>query len=205
MLIRFPARRPYAGAVHRVLITSANQPRRGAAVVEFAVCLPLIVMLLLGLWEVGRITEVQQVICNSGREAARDASLGRNNLLTVTANLTTYLQSAEPTAFGKNHATSIRPPVISLPANTTGYTVWDDTANRELFTITFKNLTDTSVTDPTGMKQLDRYVLGVQVPYSSIGWIPVAQITGKDRLYATVTWVSMIDSPFQLPSTLPPQ
>src|SRR5204863_5053446 len=115
------------------------------AAVELAVCLPVLFLLLAGLWEVGRVTEVQQVMWNSAREAARDASLGQNDLKTVTANLTTYLQTAEPSAFANGHSTSIKAAVITLPANTSGYTVWDDTANRELFTITFKDLTDTTV------------------------------------------------------------
>ena len=45
----------------------------GAAAVEFACCLPLLVLILSGLWEVGRITEVQGILSNSAREAARDA------------------------------------------------------------------------------------------------------------------------------------
>ena len=58
-------------------------------------------LILTGLWEVGRITEVAEVMWNSAREAARDASLGQDNLQTVATNLLTYLQGAEPTAFGK--------------------------------------------------------------------------------------------------------
>jgi hypothetical protein len=95
--------------------------------------------------------------------------------------------------------------VVSLPANTTGYTCWDNTANRELFTITFSDLTNTSVTDPTGMQQLDLYSIGVQVPYSDIAWSPVVPISGTSRLTASVTWASMVDSPFQIAPTLPAQ
>jgi Flp pilus assembly protein TadG len=112
--------------------------RHGAASVEFAVCLPLMCLVLTELWEVGRITQVAAVMWNSAREAARDASLGQDNLQTVTTNLLTYLQSAEPTAFGQGHQTTVIAPVISLPANTTGYTCWDSTANRELFTMSFR-------------------------------------------------------------------
>jgi hypothetical protein len=164
-----------------------------------------VVLLLAGLWEVGRMTEVEQVLWNSAREAARDASLGQDNLLGVANNLVTYLQSAEPTAFGQGHTTSMIAPVITLPANTTGYTCWDTTANRELFTVTFTDYTHTSVKDPTGMSQLDRYALGVQVPYSNVGWSPLAQITGMSRLTATVNWVSMVDSPFSIAPSLPAQ
>ena len=179
--------------------------RRGAAAVEFAVCSPLLVLLLLGLWEVGRITEVQNVMWNSCREGARDGSTGQTNLLSVASNLLIYLQGAEPTAFAQGHATSMIAPVVTLPANTYGYTCWDTTANRELFTMTFTDVTNPNVTDPTGMSQLDIYQIGVQVPYSNVGWMPTATITGRTRLYATVDWASMVDSPFQIAPYLPAQ
>ena len=184
---------------------AAKGRRHGVAAVEFAVCLPLMCLILTGLWEVGRITQVAEVMWNSAREAARDSSLGQDKLPIVTTNLLTYLQSAEPTAFGQGHLTTVIAPVISLPANTTGYTCWDSTANRELFTMTFTDLTQPSVTDPTGMSQLDVYQIGVQVPYSSIRLSPVAQVTNMSRLSVTVTWASMVDSPFQITPYLPAQ
>jgi Flp pilus assembly protein TadG len=180
-------------------------PRHGVAAVEFAVCLPLLFTLLFGLWEVGRMTEVQNVMWNSAREGARDASVGQATLLDVANNVLIYLQGAEPSAFGGGHATAMQAPVITLPANTYGYTCWDTTANKELFTITFTDITKSSVTDPTGMAQLDHYQIGIQVPYASIGWLPVPQITGKTRLYVAVDWASMVDSPFQIAPALPAQ
>ena len=180
-------------------------PRRGAAAVELAVCLPLLVVILTGMWQVGRITEVQQVVWNSAREAARDASLGQDTLPTVAANLLTYLQSAEPRAFGQGHSTSMIAPVVSLPAHTTGYTCWDNTSNKELFTMTFSDLTTTGTTDPTGMSQLDLYNIGVQVPFNSIALSTVVAVSGISRLNVSVTWASMVDSPFQIAPYLPAQ
>jgi len=183
--------------------SGAIRRRRGLAAVECGVCLPLIILILAGLWEVGRITEVQQVMWNSAREASRDASLGQDNLQAVATNLLNYLQGAEQTAFGKGHSTSMISPVVTLPANTTGYTCWDNTANRELFTLTFIDKTNTAVTDPTGMKQLDLYQIGVQAPYQSFRLSPLAQITGMSRVSVAVVWVSMVDSPFQIADSLP--
>ncbi len=183
----------------------AKVRRNGVAALEFAVCAPLLVAILCGLWEVGRITEVTQVMWNSAREGARDASMGQANLLAVANNVLLYLQSAEPTAFGGGHATTMKAPTVTLPANTTGYMCWDTTANRELFTMTFKDCTTVSITDPTGMAQLDRYEIGIQVPYASVGWIPVANITGTSRLYVTVDWAAMVDSPFTISPALPAQ
>ena len=184
---------------------SAKVRRHGAAAVEFAFCLPLICLFMLGLWEVGRITEVQNVMWNSAREGARDASTGQANLQAVANNLLIYLQGAEPTAFGQGHSTNMIASVVTLPANTYGYTCWDTTANQELFTMTFTDVTTSTVTDPTGMSQLDHYQIGVQVPYGSFGWLPTAQVTGATRLYVTVEWASMVDSPFQIAPYLPAQ
>jgi hypothetical protein len=183
----------------------ARERRHAVAAVEFAVCLPVLFLILYGLWEVGRITQVQNVVWNSAREGARDASGGQVNLLGVANNVLLYLQSAEPTAFGGGHTVNAIAPVITLPANTYGYTMWDTTANRELFTITFTDITNTGVTDPTAMLQLDHYQISVQVPYASVGWVPVARITGKTRLSVAVEWASLVDSPFQIAPYLPAQ
>ncbi|MGA7498109.1 MAG: TadE/TadG family type IV pilus assembly protein [Isosphaeraceae bacterium] len=202
--------------MRRVEPKKRRRASSGVAAAEFAVCLPLVCLILTGLWQVGRITEVSEVMWNSAREAARDASLGDDNLQditvtkdpvtgAVTGGLLFYLQSAEPTAFGKTtDSTTLRAPV-SLPSNTTGYTCWDNTANRELFTITFTDLTHPSVTDPTGMSQLDVYQIGVQVPFSSIEWSPVVPIAGMSRISVAVVWTSMVDSPFQIVPNLPAQ
>src|SRR3954454_7237510 len=47
--------------------------RRGAAVVEFAVVSPVLVLLLLGMIECGRMIMVQQSITTAAREGARTA------------------------------------------------------------------------------------------------------------------------------------
>ena len=189
----------------RMALSRGRRRRRGAAAVEFALCLPLMMMLLTGLWEIGRIIQVQIVMTNSARESARDASLAQANLLTVANSAQVYLQGAAPTAFGSGHTTSMIAPVVTLPANTTGYTCWDSTSNRELFTITFTDLTNTTVTDPTLMSQLDLFQIGIQAPYNSISWSSIIPIPGATRINATVTWASLQDSPFQIAPSLPAQ
>jgi Flp pilus assembly protein TadG len=51
--------------------------RRGVAAVEFAVLAPFLVALLVGIWEVGRLVEVHQLVSNAAREGARQGATGQ--------------------------------------------------------------------------------------------------------------------------------
>ena len=55
--------------------------------VEAAVVLPLLLILMLGVWEVGRMIQVQQVLVNAAREGARLAGGGYVNGTPVTATM----------------------------------------------------------------------------------------------------------------------
>jgi Flp pilus assembly protein TadG len=184
----------------------SRKDRGGIAAVEFVVCMPVLVTFMLGVWEVGRLAEVANVMWNGAREAARDASTGQDNLNTVAANLANYLQSAEPTAFNQGHGTTLTllsPP--TLPANTYGYKCTDNVSNVELFTMTFTDVTTPTATDTTGMNKLDHYQITIQAPYSTIGWTAVAEITGATRFSVTVDWACMKDTPFTVNGYLPAQ
>lgn len=61
----------YDGRVARTVCSRAQLHRQGSAAVEFALCLPVIVLLMLGLWEIGRIVQVSNVMRHGAREAAR--------------------------------------------------------------------------------------------------------------------------------------
>jgi Flp pilus assembly protein TadG len=54
-----------------------RQGRTAVAAVEFAVILPVILTLLLGIWEVGRMIEIQQILYNAAREGGRQAATGQ--------------------------------------------------------------------------------------------------------------------------------
>ena len=54
----------------------------------------LILILLLGLWEVGRLIEVNQILYNAAREGCRQASTGTMNNTAVQQVVTNYIKNA---------------------------------------------------------------------------------------------------------------
>jgi Flp pilus assembly protein TadG len=73
----------------------ANVRRRsGVAVVEAALVLPVVLILMLGTWEVGRICEVTQILNNAAREGGRSASTGQYTNSQVQTTVLNYLQNA---------------------------------------------------------------------------------------------------------------
>jgi len=68
--------------------------RPGVATVELALVLPLIVTMLLALWELGRMIEIEQTLANAAREGARQASTGQVSNGEVEARVLDYLRHA---------------------------------------------------------------------------------------------------------------
>src|SRR5262249_32800740 len=71
-----------------------SRSRRGVAAVEFAFLLPVILTLLVGIWEVGRMIQIQQTLYNAAREGARQAASGQMTATQVKAVVTNYLTVA---------------------------------------------------------------------------------------------------------------
>src|SRR3954471_21454290 len=70
------------------------RPRRAAAAVELAVTLPVILGLLVGLWESARIVQIQQLLQSAAREGARQAATGQSSDSAVRQVTLQYLKVA---------------------------------------------------------------------------------------------------------------
>jgi Flp pilus assembly protein TadG len=160
------------------LSSRTGQNRRpGAAAVEFAVVLPLFLVILFGIWEVGRMVQVSQVLQNAAREAARQASTANTTLPAIQTSTQQYIQGAQPQI-----------------SSFTGLNV------------AFADLTNTSVTDPTGCTQLDKFTITVTMPFDNVRWSMTKWFTPTGtQLSAQVTWYSMRDLPVTVQSGLPIQ
>jgi Flp pilus assembly protein TadG len=146
--------------------------RSGTAAVELAICLPFLLILILGLWEVGRMVTVQQLMANAAREGGRQA------------------------ASGITSSTAVRQYVVN-------YLTVNGLTGVDISMVTLVNLTDATRSDPTTANQLDQFRVTVTVPYSTIRWSTIAQITSTSTLTASADWYSMRDIPVSVDTTIP--
>lgn len=92
-------------AFHNSARVPASQPvcenvRRGAALVEMAIVLPIFVTLLLGMIEFGRALMVGQLVTNAAREGARAAIVDGSTNSSVTTDVKNFLTSTTGVAAG---------------------------------------------------------------------------------------------------------
>ena len=127
-----------------------DKARFGAAAVELAVVLPLLVTLLLGLWEVGRMIEVTQVLSNAAREGARLAANGNVTISQVNTHVQNYITNAGLNATGNTIQ------IQNLTKNPTPLP------------------TDPSA-DPLVADQLDHLRVKVTLPFSNVKWVVLNQ------------------------------
>lgn len=68
--------------------------RSGVAATELAFILPLLVMLLVGVWEYGRLIHIQQIVDNAAREGGRQASSAKYTKSEIQQVVLDYLTQA---------------------------------------------------------------------------------------------------------------
>ena len=91
---------------------------RGAALIEMALTLPLLLLLSIGIFEFGRAFQHWQVLTNATREGARVATLPGVTDDAVTSRVRTYLEAGSLTGFASNLVMITRDGEISIGATT---------------------------------------------------------------------------------------
>jgi Flp pilus assembly protein TadG len=166
--------------------------RRGVAAVECAAALIFLIPLLLGVWEVGRLVSVQQLLSNGAREGGRQASTGLKTSAEVRTGVLTYLQNA-----GLSKLTAVAANADDLAGG--GKVLVDvrvyDTAD---------NLR--SGVDASAALQNERIEVTVIILYKDVSLSPTAAFLEPDaQVKATVSWRSMKDIPITVNNTIPLQ
>jgi Flp pilus assembly protein TadG len=149
-----------------------GQARRGIAAVELGVVLPLLLLLLVGIWEVGRMVEVEQLLVNAVREGGRQASTGVKTVDEVKDVVVRYLK--------QNGISAVSAQDVSVV-----------------------NVTNAARYDPSMANQLDQFRITVSIPFDSVRWVLLDQITTVRTLTASADWYSMRDIPITVDYAIP--
>src|SRR5882724_9686787 len=83
--------------------------RPGTAAVEFAVILPFVMVLFLGIIEFGRVLMVQQILTNAAREGCRYAVLPSATISSSRDVVTSYLSNANITLSSPSTQVTVSP------------------------------------------------------------------------------------------------
>lgn len=166
--------------------------RRAIAAVELAFVFMLFVIpLMIGVWEVGRLVQVQQVVSNAAREGARLASQG----YTVNTNGT-------PTQI----MTSTGSPNIKDTVYQYLYATGLNRLQPADVTVTFQFLAPRSdglpSTEPYQGEKNQPFQVTVTIPWDKVRWVNMGLIRPTDVTY-TAVWRMVIDDPFTVNDQLP--
>ena len=75
----------------------SSRMRMGAAMVEFAIVAPLMILFTLGMLEIGRMTMVKQLLVNVSREGAREGTLTNSTNTSVKNSVDALLAKSDIT------------------------------------------------------------------------------------------------------------
>ena len=150
--------------------------------VETAIILPILVALMMGVWEVGRLIQVSMILNSAAREGARLAAGGTNNGVSMTVAM---VQEAV-----RNHLTAAGFPGVAV--------------SNAVIRVT--NLSSNAWTDPGDGQPLDPFTVTVTIPageaFDSLHWV-ACTITGITQLSAQVKWLCANDSEVVVSAGLP--
>lgn len=192
-------------------------PRRGVAAVEMAlVTMTFVVPLLIGVWEVGRLIQVQQIVANSAREGARMAAQG------FTVNPSGGPTQIKVTASTPNVTDTVYQYLLAAGLNKLQKSDIEVTfefkdipgqsgsgARKTLYVPLSSDPVGTSYPpgsyppDPCYGEKNQTFVIKVRIKdWAKVRWVNLGLVRPKDVSF-TVTWRMLNDDPFTVNETLP--
>jgi Flp pilus assembly protein TadG len=163
-----------------------HSDRRGVAAVEMAFMMPLLLALIVGVWEVGRFVQIQQTLQNAAREGARLAA--QATIITSSGAYTDISLSGTSPDITDTVSQYLQGAGIT---NVTGLTV----------TFTYLNGTTTN-TQPYQGTQNQQFQVTVSLPYANVKWSPLS-LVNPSTVGGTCVWNIMVDLPVSVPTTVP--
>ena len=178
----------------RIYQHTPGRRRRGVAAVEFAFVMPLLLLLITGVWELGRIIQVQSILNMAARDAARLAA--QANIVNTTGSSTQIkFNTGTPNIVGAIQAFLKAGGISDL----TGLTV--ELQFMEPAVIGGAMPTATNADPYTGVKN-QRFRVRITLPYANVRWTTLTLIN-PTTLDAEAFWQCLVDDPFTVNATLP--
>jgi Flp pilus assembly protein TadG len=171
--------------------------RRGAAAVEFAFVMNFVMVpLMIGVWEMGRVVQVQQIVSNAAREGARLAAQGRTMTLAGKINEVKAEVLPANNGGGGNYQPNVKAAVFqSLRGAGLSNLTWDDV------TCTFA-FTSGSGTEPVAGVKNQSFTVDVSIPYAKVRWVNLG-LVNPTVIKAKVQWQMLVDDPFTVNVDVP--
>lgn len=163
-----------------------KEERRGVAVVELAFLMPLLLMLIVGVWEIGRLVQLQQIMNQAARDGARIASQAK------IVNTTGAYTQIDMTTTDPNVTDTVKDYLY-------GCGITDLTGLQVTFTYLDG---DTTLTQPYQGAKNQHFRIYVSLPYANMKWTTLSLIN-PTTLAAQCDWNIMVDDPFTITTTLP--
>jgi len=167
--------------------------RKGTAAVEFAVVLPFLLLMLGGIWEIGRVLNVTQALENAAREGGRAAAVGSimDPQTGAASNVT-----ADGKTTNLDVQTTVKTYLAARGYNTSNVTVTFQDWSRDP-TTNLPGTQNTAVTEPYQAGKLDYIKVQVSIPYRDITWEALNLfLAANTQITVTVWWCMVDDSPF---------
>lgn len=180
---------------------SLARRRAGTATVECGMVLMLVVVpLMIGVWEVGRLVYAQQVVANAAREGCRLAAQGK-----------TINKFGNPTEilWGSQGAASTDPNVWDTVYQSVTTGGLPGLARTDVtITCTFGPLPPTAPTgtptptEPWNAVKNQVYTVEVTIPFDKVRWVNLG-IVNPSVVYYKATWTMLVDDPFSIDPKMP--
>ncbi|MGF1582879.1 MAG: TadE/TadG family type IV pilus assembly protein [Gemmataceae bacterium] len=184
-----------------MLLNSHKKDRSGAAAVEVALVLMiLLVPMLLGVWEVGRLVHVHQLLSNAAREAGRQASTANRTNEQIRALVLNYLRQQGLTKL--NQTTDNSAEVANGGKIFIGIEVYD-AGSTEATPTPVQNESGDPL-DAIAANQNDKIQITVTVLFNDVEYSPTNFfLPSTTRVSTTVSWNCMRDVPLMVNQEIP--
>ena len=185
--------------------------REGVAAVEAAFVLPFLLLILFGVWELGRLVQLTQVVSNAAREGGRLSAAGTFSASTTSGTNPTWQIHQAIGNYLQNSGLPMPSGQIAVTITNTTKTVISkgliavSSATPPVISVTLSGTA--SLSDPVlNADQYDTIFVEVEYPFTFAKWMPlnpIFSLSENTKIYGSAKWPCMRDKAVTIDDTIP--